>query len=210
MSQHAKIQKPNTTEQVLEFVRTSGLVRPRDVADAGFPTALLYRLRDRGQVLEDAPGLFMHPDLAVSEKHAYARASKLVPGGVLCLLSALAFHGIGTQLPGAVWMALRAHSQRPRSPGFPLEVVWFSGEAFSEGQRKQRVEGADVRVYSPAKTVADLFRYRNKLGVDIAIEALTESWRQRLFDMDELLSYARICRVATVMRPHLQSLTVGH
>lgn len=197
------------TRQVMDFVRQRGLVRPRDVEDAGFPTHLLYRLRDRGELVQLASGLFTHPDSEATERHTYAEAAKLVPRGVVCLTSALAFQGIGTQLPRKIWMALdrEAGRGRPRVEHVPVDFVWFSGPAFMEGQEVHDVEGVKVRVYGAAKTVADLFKYRRKLGVDVAIEALSEGWRDRLFTMDELDRYAEICRVRGVMKPHLQTLT---
>lgn len=198
--------KRGPTERVRSLVQRRGLVRPRDVEEAGLPTSVLYRLRDRGEVEQVAPGLFRHADAAITEKHTFARAAKLVPGGVVCLLSALAFHEIGTQLPYEAWLALRAHSKRPTVPGVPLRIVWFSGQAFTEGIETHTVEGVTVKVYSPAKTIADLFKFRNKVGLDVAIEALRDAWSRRLVTADELLRFARICRVEKVMRPYLEAL----
>jgi len=198
------------TEKVEDFVRKRGQVRRRDVEEAGLPPRILYRLRDRGDILQVGPGLFRHPDAALSEKHTFAKAAKLVPRGVVCLISALAFHEIGTQMPRKIWMALdRANTWRPEISEPPMEFVWFSDDAFSEGQEVEEVEGVPVRVYSPAKTVTDLFKYRKKLGVDVAIEALREGWRERRFTMDEIEHYADICRVQSVMRPYLHSLVAG-
>lgn len=199
------------TEQVKNFVRERGIVRRRDVEDAGFPTYLLYRLRDRGELVQLAPGLFTHPESDISEKHTYAEAAKRIPRGVICLTSALAFHDIGVQLPRKVWVALNRDEvrTRPRVEDIPMKFAWFSGAAFEEGQEVHQVEGVQVRVYIPAKTVADLFKFRNKVGTDIAIEALREGWRDRLFTMDELDHYADICRVSDVMRPYLQALVAS-
>ncbi|MFW6192113.1 MAG: type IV toxin-antitoxin system AbiEi family antitoxin domain-containing protein [Gemmatimonadota bacterium] len=199
------------TQQVKEFVKERGMVRRRDVENEGLPTRLLYRLRDRGELIQLAPGLFAHPDSEITEKHTYAEAAKRVPRGVVCLTSALAFHDIGVQLPRRVWMALNREEgrARPRVKAVPVEFVWFSGDAFEEGQETHRVQRVSVRVYNPAKTVADLFKFRNKVGVDIAIEALQEGWRDRLFTMDELDHYADICRVSDVIRPYLQSLVAS-
>jgi len=198
--------KHGPTERVRRMVRQRGLVRPRDLEKAGLPTAVLYRLRDQGEVEQVGPGLFRHPDAAITEKHTYAEAAKLVPQGVVCLLSALAFHEIGTQMPHEVWLALRAHSKRPTVTVVPLRIVWFSGDAFTEGVETHPVEGVKVRVYSPAKTIADLFKFRNKVGVDVAMEALRDAWARRLVSMDELLRSAKVCRVEKVMRPYLEAI----
>jgi predicted transcriptional regulator of viral defense system len=199
---------PTVTQQVKEFVRQKGLVRRKDVENAGFPTYLLYRLRDRGELVQLGPGLFKHPDSAITEKHTYAEVAKLVPQGVICLLSALAFHEIGTQMPRRIWIALERDKVRkkPRQDEIPAEFVWFSGPAFHEGQEACQIEGVNVRVYSPAKTVADLFKYRRKLGTDVAIEAIQDGWRERRFTVAEIERYADICNVTNVMRPYLQAL----
>jgi predicted transcriptional regulator of viral defense system len=195
------------TERLLQLVRERGLVRARDVEAVGYPSALLYRLRDRGELEQVGPGLFRHPGADLTERHSYASVAKLVPSGVICLLSALSFHEIGTQNPWQVWIALEKGSQRPRSPGLPLKTVWFSGDAMEEGVEHHEVEGVDVRVFSAAKTVADLFKYRNKVGVDVALEALREGLERRIFSRDQVLHFAQICRVERVMKPYLQALS---
>lgn len=199
------------TQKVKEFVKERGIVRRRDVENEGLSTRLLYRLRDRGELIQLAPGLFTHPDSDITEKHTYAEAAKRVPRGVVCLASALAFHDIGVQMPRKVWMALNRDEMRarPRVEEIPVKFVWFSGAAFHEGREIHQVQGVSVRVYNPAKTVADLFKFRNKVGVNIAIEALQEGWRDRLFTMDELDHYADICRVSDVIRPYLKSLVAS-
>lgn len=196
------------TDRVKAFVKERGVVRPRDLEEAGFPTYLLYRLRDRGELLQLAPGLFKHPASTISEKHTYAEVAKRVPRGIICLTSALAFHEIGVQMPPKVWVALNRDEvrTRPRVEEIPVEFVWFSGAAFEEGQEVHEIEGVEVPVYSPAKTVADLFKYRNKIGKTVAIEALEEGWRGRFFTMDELEYYADVCSVANVISPYLDTL----
>src|SRR5262249_46839841 len=126
--------------------------------------------------------------------------------GVVCLLSALQFHGLTTQLPAEVWLALERGTRRPKEEQLPLRVVFFSGPAFSHGVEEHEVEGVPIKVYSPAKTVADCFKYRNKIGLDVALEALRECWRQKRCTMDDLWRSARVCRVANVIRPYLESL----
>ena len=128
------------------------------------------------------------------------------PKAVICLLSALSFHQIGTQLPHEVWIALDRRSRRPSLTYPRLHVVRFSGDALTEGAEAHRIEGETVRVYSVAKTIADTFKYRNKIGLEVALEALREAWRARRFTMDKMYRYARICRVERVMRPYLEAL----
>jgi predicted transcriptional regulator of viral defense system len=135
-----------------------------------------------------------------------AQAGKRVPQGVVCLLSALRFHELTTQAPSQVWLALRAKSWQPQVDYPPLRVVWFSGEAFTAGIEEHLIEGVPMRIYSLAKTVADGFKYRNKIGLDVALEALRDAWRQRLVTMDDLWHFAQIDRVARIMRPYLESL----
>lgn len=124
----------------------------------------------------------------------------------MCLLSALNFHRLGTQLPHEVWIALDRSARHPSIRYPRLRVVRFSGQALREGVETHRIEGQTVRIYGVAKTIADLFKYRNKIGLDVALEALREGWRARRFTMDELHRYARICRVERVMRPYLEAL----
>jgi predicted transcriptional regulator of viral defense system len=142
----------------------------------------------------------------VTENHSLAEACKRVPRGRVCLLSALQFHHFTTQNPHEVWLALDRKARRPAEGGVRLKVVRFSGQALTAGVETHTIENVSVPVYVPAKTVADSFKYRNKIGLDVALEALREAWRKRRVTMDELWRYARICRVANVMRPYLESL----
>jgi predicted transcriptional regulator of viral defense system len=125
---------------------------------------------------------------------------------VICLLSALAFHGIGTQLPAEVWIAIERHARAPSVRNPPLRIVRFSGRAFREGIEVRKAEGEALRVYSVAKTLADLFKHRNKIGLEVAIEALREAWRERKFTMDALDRAADVCRVTRIMRPYIEAV----
>lgn len=133
-------------------------------------------------------------------------AAVLVPHGIICLLSALSFHNLTTQIPHQVWMAIRPKDWLPSPGRLPLRIVRFSGEAYTAGIGQHQLDGITVRVYSPPKTVADCFKYRNKIGLDVALEALRDCWSQRLCSMDELWRYSRVCRVQAVMRPYLETL----
>ena len=140
----------------------------------------------------------------MTTRHTLALAAKLVPAGIVCLLSALNFHGVGSQLPREVWLAIDRKAALPRVD-IPIKVVRFSGEALTEGIDNREIEGVNVKVFSPAKTVADCFKYRNKIGVDIAVEALVECRAQQKATVEDIWRYAKICRVANVMKPYLEA-----
>ncbi|MHB1167986.1 MAG: type IV toxin-antitoxin system AbiEi family antitoxin domain-containing protein [Longimicrobiales bacterium] len=197
------------TERLLKFLADHGQMRWKDVAGAGFNANLLYHLLKRGEIERVGHGLYRVPGSVTSEHEALTEVAHLVPDGVICLLSALAFHGIGTQMPRAVWVALnhREHRTRPDVRNVPTEFVWFSGLAFTEGQEVHELDGIAVRVYSPAKTTADLFKYRFKLGLDVALEALREGLAEGRFTPAEAGHFARICRVEAVMKPYIQGMT---
>jgi len=151
-------------------------------------------------------GVYMLPNVSISGNFSLAEVAKKVPRGIICLLSALRFHDIGTQSPSEVWIALDRKSARPQVETPRLRVMRFSEAAFSSGVETHKIDGVNVRVYCPAKTVADCFKYRNKIGLDVAIEALRECRRNRKCKIDDLWKYAKVCRVANVMRPYLETI----
>jgi predicted transcriptional regulator of viral defense system len=193
-------------ERVLRLTRELGVLRARDLARHGIAREHLSRLTAAGRLTRVGRGLYMLSDADLTEHHSLAEVAKRVPAGVVCLLSALRIHDLTTQAPFEVWLALPSSARHPRLDWPPLRVMRFSGPALTEGVEEHIVEGVPVRVYIPAKTVADCFRYRNKIGLDVALEALRETWRERRATMDELWRYAEIDRVSTVMRPYLESL----
>jgi predicted transcriptional regulator of viral defense system len=142
----------------------------------------------------------------VTERHSFAEVAKRVPGAVTCLLSALAFHEITTQSPPAIWIALRKGARRPALTSPSLRIVRLSGPSLTEGTENHQVEGVPIRVYSAGKTVADCFKFRNKIGLDVAIEALKDCLRQKKANVNEIYRYAKICRVSNVIRPYLEAL----
>jgi predicted transcriptional regulator of viral defense system len=158
---------------------------------------VLLRLSRGLYRLADLPPL-ANPDLVI--------VARRLPGAVICLVSALAFHGLTTQVPHAVDVALRAGSERPALDYPPLRTFWFSGPAWSEGVEVHRLDDTPVRIYAPPKTVADCFKYRHKLGMDIALEALRLYRKRRDFDVGALLNYTRICRVEKIIRPYLEAM----
>ncbi len=194
------------TQRVLDLLSDGGVLRPRDLARHGIPRTYLQRLVRRGEIERVGRGLYMLPGADVTEHHSLVEACKRVPRGVVCLLSALRFHGLTTQNPWEVWLAVGRSAWRPRGETVALRVVHLSPSTFDAGVEEHRIEGVPVRVYSAAKTVADCFKFRNKVGLDVALEALRDYRRQYRAGMDELWRFAKICRVTTVLRPYLEAL----
>lgn len=182
------------------------LLRARDLAAGGIRGERLDRLLREGSLVQRARGLYMAADADVTEHHSLAEVARLAPRAVVCLLSALRFHGLGTQLPSEVWVAIHVKAWRPRLTGLPVHVVHMSGAALTEGVAVHDIEHVPVQITTPAKTVADCFKFRNKIGLDVAIESLRD-YRRRRGSVDELLRYAEICRVARVLRPYLEALS---
>jgi predicted transcriptional regulator of viral defense system len=193
-------------ELVARMVRRSGVFRSRDLDCSGIPRQYLREAKERGLVRRVGRGLYVAEGSPVTEHHTLAEAAKRVPHGVICLLSALRFHGLTTQAPHEVWMAISHKARRPRADYPPLRIVHFSGKALSYGVQEKKLEGVPARVFGPAKTVADCFKFRNKIGLEVALEALRDCYRQREATMDELFVAAKVCRVARVMQPYLESL----
>ncbi|WP_426689831.1 type IV toxin-antitoxin system AbiEi family antitoxin domain-containing protein [Rhodanobacter ginsengiterrae] len=196
----------NHEQQVMKLARKQPLLRARDLAAHGLSTMTLSRLVASGQLQRVARGVYSLPEQAISAHRSLAEVAIRVPQGVVCLLSALRFHEIGTQAPFEVWLAIPQTMPSPRFKQPALRVVRMSGAALTEGIERVAVDGVSVRVFSPAKTVADCFKYRNKIGLDVALEALGEAWRARKLTMDELWRCATIDRVHNVMRPYLEAL----
>ncbi len=193
-------------DRILELVGKAGVLRPRDLDPHGIPRTYLSRLCAAGKLQRIGRGLYVLPDSSATEHHSLAEVCKRVPNGVICLLSALRFHELTTQAPFEVWLAIGEKAWRPRIDYPPLRIVHFSKATLDAGIEEHKIEGVTVHVYSPAKTVADCFKYRNKIGLDVAIEALRECWRAKCCTMDDLWHYADICRVKNVMRPYLESI----
>ena len=197
-----------STEKRLRSAFGSATVRrPRDLAGHGINRVQLREAVAAGIVNRAGRGLYILPDADITEHHTFAEVGQRIPKGILCLLSALSFHRLTTQNPHEVWLALDHKAWRPAIGTVAIRIIYSSGAALHEGVEEHRVEGVPIKVYSPAKTVADCFKFRNKVGLDVALEALRETWRARRATMDELHRFARVCRVANIMRPYLESLT---
>jgi predicted transcriptional regulator of viral defense system len=193
-------------EQATRLVRKRGTLRPRDLAAHDIPGDYLDRLHRRGVIERVGRGLYAWPDSDVSEHHSLAEVATVIPNGVVCLISALQFHGLTTQIAREVWLALPNKAWAPKVKSPAVRILRYSGPALTEMVEEHTVEKVAVKVYSPAKTVADCFKFRNKVGLDVALEALRDCWRKKRATMDELWAAARVCRMENVMRPYLESI----
>lgn len=195
------------SERLLDLARRLGVLRARDLAEHGIPRTYLIRLHREGILDRPSRGVYVLADAEVTESHDLAEASRRVPHGVVCLLSALRFHGLTTQLPFEVWLAIDRKARLPKVAHPRLRIVRFSGAVLSEQVAAHMIEGVTVRVTEPARTVVDCFAYRNKVGLDVALEALRDCLRQRKATVDEITRAAESRRMLNVMRPYLESVT---
>lgn len=193
-------------DKVLDLARRTGVLRARDLTAYHIPREYLTRLVKQGMLQRRGRGLYALSSADLTEHHTLVQIAARHPDAVVCLLSALSFHGLTTQSPSMVWIALPKSSRTPKLEYPPLRVCRYSEEAFTAGITLHQIEGRMVKVYDPAKTVADCFKFRHKIGLDIAIEALRDAWRQKKARMDQIEKYAVICRVSRVMRPYLEAL----
>ncbi|HUW13889.1 MAG TPA: type IV toxin-antitoxin system AbiEi family antitoxin domain-containing protein [Anaerolineae bacterium] len=207
MSTHDQDNNGSKSERVVAALRDTSVMRSRDLMALGVSREYLRKLRDRGTIERVGRGLYQLPGAEASPRQTMLEACRRVPHGVIALLSALRFHDVTTQAPFEVWMAIDPKARQPRVESLPLRIVRFSGAAFREGIEEHVEDGVTIRVYGLAKTVADCFKYRNKIGLDVALEALREALRSRKVSVDELWHFAAVCRVSKVMRPYLESLS---
>ena len=194
-------------QSILSLARTHGIIRPRDLVAQGLPRVALTRLVRQGLLDRVGRGLYASPDRSVSEHGTLAEIARKHPQAVVCLLTALRVHDLTTQSPFEVWLAIPNKARAPKLEYPPLRIVRFSAATLTDGIEDHRIDGVTVRVTNVARTVADCFKFRNKIGLDVAMEALHEAWRAKRVSMDELWHYATLCRVANVMRPYMESLT---
>lgn len=197
---------PTQSDRILELAQRQRLLSAADVRAHGWSPQLLVKLEHGGKLQRVARGLYSLPDSQLSEHQSLVEVCRRVPKAVVCLLSALQFHDIGTQLPFEVWIALPEATQTPALDHPILRVARLRGEAYSEGIETVIEHGSAIRVYSVAKTITDCFKFRHKVGLDVALEALKDAWRQRKLDMNQVTTFARINRVEKVMQPYLETV----
>lgn len=197
---------PNKKESLIELIREKGSINAAEVIRKGFPYIYLTRLVKEGILIRISRGVY---ELAepenISEHHSLVAAATAVPNGKICLLSALVYHNIGTQMPNQVWVAIDRKQRVPKVTYPPIRFVKWSSKFFKTGIESYEIEGKSVSITTPARTVADCFKYRNDIGLEAALEAMRDGLNQKLFTRDELAIEAKHCRVWNVLRPYLEA-----
>ena len=192
--------------RALDLLKDRGMLRLKDFMAEGIAPETLARLVREETVVRPARGLYQLPNAQIEAAHTLAEAAALVPKGVVCLTSALQYHELTLQMPSAVWMAIERTAWRPKIDYPRIRFVRFAGPSLTEDVVRHRIEGVDVPITDPARTIVDCFRYRAKVGLDVAMEGLREGLRQRRCTADELWRFARKARVWTVMRPYVEAM----
>lgn len=194
------------TQRILDLLTHKGLLRPSDLDSTGASRAVLARMTAAGLLEKVDRGLYRLPDQDLSENESLITVATKVPQAVFCLLTALQFHGLTTQLPHQIWIAMPRGSHVPKIDYPPIKMVQVTGDAYSAGIETFHSDGVPLQVYGVARTVVDCFKHRNKIGIDVALEALRDARAQKKASADDLWRYAKICRVANVMRPYLEAI----
>jgi len=195
------------SQRVLDLAARKGLLRASDLETIKVPRIVLARMTAAGLLDKVGRGIYRLPAESATEQETLAAVATRVPQAVFCLLTALQFHGLTTQLPRRVWIAMPRGSHTPRIDYPPVTMVQMTGESYSAGVEEVLRDGALLKVYSVAETVADCFKHRNRIGLDVAFEALKDAWAKRKATTADLWRYAEVCRVANVMRPYLEAVT---
>jgi predicted transcriptional regulator of viral defense system len=194
------------TQQILDLIREKKIIKAQELRKLGFHQEYIRQLEKQHLIIRVARGVYTLANLDLTENQSLIEASVRVDHGVVCLLSALRFHDLTTQAPFEVWMAIASKTRSPSEELIPIRIVYMSGDSFAQGIEEHLIAAQLVKVYNIPKTIADCFKYRHKIGLDVANEALRESWNRKRVSLDSLWHYAKICRVQNVMRPYLESL----
>jgi predicted transcriptional regulator of viral defense system len=197
------VKRTSPADQILTLARRQRIIRPRDLGNV--PRENLLRLVRKGLLVRLGRGIYALPSGRPTEHHTLAMVAKQTPRIVICLLSALRFHELTTQQPSDVWVAIGNKSWVPKLESAKLRIVRFTGEPLRAGVETHDIEGVPVRIFNPAKTVADCFKHRSTVGLDVALEALRDALKRKKATADEIERYARICRVSKVIRPYLEA-----
>jgi predicted transcriptional regulator of viral defense system len=208
---------PRQQDRAAALLKQRGMARLSELTKAGITAATVSRMKEKGLIVQLGRGLYQLPDVPTDANHSLAEAAKLVPKGIVCLTSALAFHELTDTIPPRVWMAIGPKDRRPRADSLPLQFVRFGQKVLTSGIEEHRIEGVRVRVYNPAKTVVDLFRYRRRAGrryqkstgLNLALEGLREALRRRKATPAEIARYANEAGVWKVVQPYLEAMTAN-
>lgn len=196
----------NQKQKALKLLKKSGIARSSELTEKGVARVTVARLVAENKIEKIGHGLYCLPETAFTEKENLILISARYPKAVFCLLTALQIHELTTQLPRKVWIAMPKGSHAPQIDHPPIKMVQYSGSSYSEGIDIITTDKFKIRVYNPAKTIADCFKHRNKIGLDVAIEALKEAYQKNKFSIDEIWHYAKVCRVANIMRPYIEAM----
>lgn len=191
--------------QAYELLKQKGMIRPRDLKRADIPESYLWEMANAGRIQHLGRGLYALNELELSPFHSLVEIAHYVPKGVICLLSALQYHELTTQLPPAIWLAIPAHAHRPRIPHLTLELVQIKADLMTPGVETHLLEGTPVQIFSAARTIADCFKFRGRVGTDVALEALKLGLEKGV-KADEIWSFSRQLRVSNTILPYLEAL----
>jgi len=194
-------------EELRHLILSKEIIKTADIVKEGFPREYIKRLYEQGLLIKLSRGIYIPSNAPIKENLSLAEVAKRVPNAVICLLSALRFHGLTTQSPFEVWIAINHKTHPPKLNSTSIHVNYFSGKNLSLGVEEHIISSVKVKVFSAAKTVIDCFKFRNKIGLDIAIEALKDCWHKRKATLAELWQFAKACRMQNVIRPYLEVIT---
>ncbi len=195
-----------TTEKIFKIANERGIIQAKDLEEIGITRNHLYELCKKGKLQRISRGMYMLPDAEINEYQPLIEITKKIPSAVICLISALYFHELTTQLPNEIWIAVPVNTWRPKFEYPKLNYTVLNEKTYRFGIQAFNLHGTNVKVYSPAKTVADCFKFRNKVGLDVAIEALREAWLNRKITIDEIAEAAKVNRVFKIMKPYLEAI----
>lgn len=193
-------------DKLIQLFDSSKILRSQQITRCGIDPKTIQRMVEQQEIARIGRGLYALPGTETSSNYSLVEAQYVVPSGVVCLFSALAFHGIGTQIPRRVHIAIRRRSHIPTVGDHPIHIHTFSDSTFSEGVEEHELDGTTIRVYSPAKTVADCFKFRGTIGIDVAIEALRDTAQSKKASVQDILHFAEVCRVKSVMQPYMEAI----
>lgn len=199
-------QSSTAYEKLLLLVQTKGVIRLNEIEKFGIHHEYVRRLCKAGKLIKLSKGLYASAEYDITEHHSIVEICQRIPHAIICLLSALIFHGLTTQMPHEIWIAIGNKAHRPQIEYPPIRISRFSDKALQAGVEEHTLEGCVVKVYCPAKTVVDCFKFRNKIGLDVALEALHDVFRQRKATYNEIVHYAKICRIEKIIKPYLETV----